>query len=606
LGIIRILDEAVSNMIAAGEVVDNPAGMVKELLENALDAGSKKILLDIRQGGRTLTIRDDGRGMVRDDLLLSVERHATSKISAKEDLFRLTSYGFRGEALSSVAAVSKMTLSSRAEEDPVGHRITVSGGKITSLNEFAMNRGTTIEVRELFFNTPARLKFLRKAATEYANIKDILIREALANPDVAISLALDGRKALETSGRGLDNAIAELFSPDALKNSCSFSLGRLGNRELYKSGRDAMFLFVNGRPVRSKLLEDAVLQGYYTKLMKGQYPFVILDLRLDPALVDVNVHPSKKIVKFSNESNIFRDVAREVREAIAGNEDFFVMTPNPWSAAPGEILESGESAAAERPVWPTLRTESPPMVFEPASSGFETGESSGPADFFRESYFADSGAAEPPIKADRENHAGQTPAPEKKTTPGPWTPFRVIGQLLRTYILVERGGNLEIYDQHVVNERIRYESLKTQYYGRSIEKQLLLTPLALPVDPRDKQLIADNREIFSAFGFDFEERGEHEIAILAVPTFEFRDSVADVFREILQNIKDGKDVDIRENILISMACRGSVKANERLTNEEMTDIIRRLHEIGKYTCPHGRPIFIRISEDDLEKRFGRK
>jgi DNA mismatch repair protein MutL len=593
-------------MIAAGEVVENPAGMVKELLENAIDAGGRKILLDVKQGGRSLVIKDDGKGMVRDDLLLSVERHATSKISVKEDLFRLSSYGFRGEALSSVAAVSKMEMRSRAEGEASGNRIRILGGKITFLEETAMNRGTTIEVSDLFYNTPARLKFLRKPNTEYANIKDILIREALANPEIGMTLFLDGKKVVETSGMGLDQTIAELFSAATLRNTLSYPLGRLGNAELFRNNRDALFLFVNGRPVRSKLLEDAILEGYYTKLMKGQYPFAILDLRTDPASIDVNVHPSKKIVKFSNDSHIFASVSRAVREAIEQREDFI-------SPSLSSRLAKEETPVATE-AFPALRGENLPMNYEIAEKNFEREaflSGGNPAEnLIQEQFFSEKeekGVSEDagPDLSSPSGEFRERPAAQDRSF-GIRPPFRVIGQLFRTFILVERNGELEIYDQHIVNERIRYELLKSQYYGKTIEKQLLLIPLRLSIDPRDREILIEHRKTFDDFGFEMEEDPGGDVLIRSAPTFDFRDSIENVFREILQNVKEGKERDIRENILISMACRDSVKANEGLTNEEMTDIIRRLHEIGKYTCPHGRPIFIRITADELQKLFKRK
>ena len=326
LGKIKILDESVSNIIAAGEVVENPASMIKELLENSLDAESKSIRIEIKNGGRDVAIIDDGVGMSQDDLLLSIERHATSKISKKDDLYNLYTYGFRGEALSSISAVSKMSISSRVEESEVGSQITVLGGKVTSLKDVQRNRGTTIEIKELFFNTPARLKFLRKPSTEYINIKDIIIQEALSNPDVAIMLILDGKVSIKTSGNGLDNAIVEIFGKNVLKNMKKFKLGYLGNGAIYRSTKDSIFTFVNNRMVKSKIVESAVIDGYYTKLMKGKYPFAIIFLDINPKDVDVNVHPSKKIVKFADEEEVYNYVLKEIEKTFARDDDFVSPT----------------------------------------------------------------------------------------------------------------------------------------------------------------------------------------------------------------------------------------------------------------------------------------
>ena len=326
MGKIKILDESVSNMIAAGEVVENPASMIKELLENSLDAGSQMVSLEIKNGGRDVKIIDDGHGMNKEDLLLSVERHATSKISKKDDLYNLYTYGFRGEALSSIAAVSKISMSSKTKEENIGNYITVLGGKITNLKEIQRNIGTTIEIKDLFFNTPARLKFLRKAATEYGNIKDIIIQEALANPNIAITLILDGKVSIKTSGNGIENAIVEIFGKNVLKNVKSFDLGFLGNGTLYRSTKDSIFTFVNNRMVKSKIIENAIIDGYYTKLMKGKYPFAILFLNVDPKEVDVNVHPSKKIVKFSDEEEIYNFVLKKIESTFERDDNFVSPT----------------------------------------------------------------------------------------------------------------------------------------------------------------------------------------------------------------------------------------------------------------------------------------
>jgi DNA mismatch repair protein MutL len=652
LGIIKILDESVSNMIAAGEVVENPASMVKELLENAIDAESKQIIIDIKNGGRTLSIKDDGNGMVKDDLLISIERHATSKISNKDDLFNLTSYGFRGEALSSISVVSKMIMSSRTKDDKVGSKITVLGGKITSLNDISMNKGTNIEIKELFYNTPARLKFLRKPNTEYSNIKDIVMREALINHNISIVLMIDGKVSIETSGNGLTNAIVEIFSRNTLKNIIEFSMGYLGNANLFRTNRESMFVFVNERPVKSKLIEDALIDGYYTKLMKGKFPFTIINLSIDPKEVDVNVHPSKKIVKFANDTNIYGKVLNAVKEAIVQNEEFICPSiyfenidsndgedkkeEEPKEEGQEERKEKEEEKEEEKEKEQKKeiqkeerqKLENQEFTFETEHEGFIVADGdidNKNFDFTEEilkrKYFSDfeessnieikNNSPDKEILQNKIERSG-TLVSDKDITSSSYVKnkgiinFKVLGQIFNTFILVERNNILEIYDQHIVNERILYESLKNQYIGKTIEKQLLLVPIRFSIDPRDKHFIFDNMNIFSDFGFDLEEWEKNDVLVRAVPTFDFRESIENVFRRILQNVKDNKEIDIRENIIISMSCRGSIKANEKLTNEEMTYIIKKLHEIGKYTCPHGRPIFIKITLEDLEKLFKRK
>lgn len=629
MGRIRILDESVSNIIAAGEVVENPASMIKELLENSLDAESKSIRVEVKNGGRDVAIIDDGVGMSQEDLLLSIERHATSKISKKDDLYNLYTYGFRGEALSSISAVSKMTLSSRNEEDEVGSQITVLGGKVTSLKDVQRNRGTTIEIKELFFNTPARLKFLRKPTTEYINIKDIIIQEALSNPDVAIMLILDGKVSIKTSGNGIDNTIVEIFGKNVLKNMKKFKLGYLGNGAIYRSTKDSIFTFINNRMVKSKIVENAVIDGYYTKLMKGKYPFAIIFLDVNPRDVDVNVHPSKKIVKFADEEGIYNYVLKEIEETFARDDDFVSPTLQ-------ERIEKEESKFldfSEFEKFTPMKSE-PQRFEEMLVEKEEKKESKGESIIYEDEELeseeeipssnyteTDDIIDEYPIqevKEEESNFKVEEPQEEEKEKASVEVvktqrveerkkiEFRVIGQVFGTFILVERDGIFEIYDQHIVHERILYEKLKSQYYGTEVSMQQLLVPIRVMVDPRERELIFEEEENFSKAGFEVDRFSDNEILIRAVPMIDFRDSIENIFRNILKNIKENRNVDIRESILISMSCKGAIKANERLTHEEMEKIVGELHEIGEYTCPHGRPIIVKISRDDLEKLFKRK
>ena len=623
------MDESVSNIIAAGEVVENPASMIKELLENSLDAESKSIRVEVKNGGRDVAIIDDGVGMSQEDILLSIERHATSKISKKDDLYNLYTYGFRGEALSSISAVSKMTLSSRSEEDEVGSQITVLGGKVTSLKDVQRNRGTTIEIKELFFNTPARLKFLRKPTTEYINIKDIIIQEALSNPDVAIMLILDGKVSIKTSGNGIDNTIVEIFGKNVLKNMKKFKLGYLGNGAIYRSTKDSIFTFINNRMVKSKIVENAVIDGYYTKLMKGKYPFAIIFLDVNPKDVDVNVHPSKKVVKFADEEGIYNYVLKEIEETFARDDDFVSPTLQekiekeeskfldfsefekftPMKSEPQrfeEMLvekEEKKESKVESIIYEDEELESEEEI--PSSNYTETDDiiDEYPIQEIKEeesNFKVEESQEEEKEKASVEVVKTQRFEERKKIE------FRVIGQVFGTFILVERDGIFEIYDQHIVHERILYEKLKSQYYGTEVSMQQLLVPIRVMVDPRERELIFEEEENFSKAGFEVDRFSDNEILIRAVPMIDFRDSIENIFRNILKNIKENRNVDIRESILISMSCKGAIKANERLTHEEMEKIVGELHEIGEYTCPHGRPIIVKISRDDLEKLFKRK
>ena len=644
MGIIKVLDESVSNMIAAGEVVENPASMIKELLENSLDADSKNIKIDVKNGGKHVIISDDGKGMSQEDLLMSVERHATSKIRKKEDLYNLFTYGFRGEALSSIAAVSKMILSSKDEESLIGSAVNVSGGKITGLKEIQRNRGTTIEIKDLFFNTPARLKFLRKATTEYMNIKDIVIQEALGNADVAITLILDDKVSIKTTGNGLDNAVVEIFGNNVLKNCKKFSMGYLGNGSLYRSTKDSIFTFVNGRMVKSKLIENAVIDGYYTKLMKGRYPFAIIFLEIDPQEVDVNVHPSKKIVKFSDEKFIYEKILKEIENSFERDDNF--VSPTLEEKQEDNFLDFAEFSKfvplkaenkqfedikvekyekkeindkpIEREVENKLKEEISRTLEIPAKVPIEDKkrielEISDSENNFnwleeeKEKKKVENIKIEKPISINEDIKEKKLEKEENNfQKKNKKIDFKVLGQIFNSFILVERDGILEIYDQHIVHERILYESLKEEYSNREVSSQQLLVPIRVLVDPRERELIFENIDSFTKFGFEIDEFGDNEILIRAVPIMNFRDSIENIFREILRNLKEDKSKDIRENIIISMSCRGAVKANEKLTQDEMEIMVEKLHEIGEYTCPHGRPIIIKITMSDLEKLFKRK
>ena len=605
MGKIRILDESVSNIIAAGEVVENPASMIKELLENSLDAKSKNIKIDVKNGGRDVVISDDGIGMSQEDLLLSIERHATSKIREKEDLYNLYTYGFRGEALSSISAVCKIVLTSKSDEDEIGSQVNAIAGKVTNLKNIQRNRGTTIEIKELFFNTPARLKFLRKPTTEYLNIKEIVIQEALSNPDVSIILSLDGKVSIKTSGNGLENSIVEIFGRNVLKNIKKFPLGYLGNGALYRSSKDSIFTFINGRMVKSKIVENAVMDGYYTKLMKGKYPFAIIFLEVDPKSIDVNVHPSKKIVKFDDEERVYYQVLNEIKKSFERDDDFVSPTfEEKIEKEESKFLDFSEfekftPIKAEPQKFENLTVIEKPQIEEKKVEDEIIKEEKLIEDKIEESNYKVV-VQEEKLDFSIKEEKKEVPQEKKRVN------FRVIGQVFETFILVERDGIFEIYDQHIVHERILYEKLKKQYYGKDMSSQQLLVPIRIMVDPREKEIIFENEENFIKAGFEIDKFSDNEILIRAIPIIDLRDSIENIFRNILLNIRENKNLDIRENILISMSCRGAIKANEKLSYEEMTKIIGELHEIGEYTCPHGRPIIVKITYDDLEKLFKRK
>lgn len=681
MGYIKILDEKVSNIIAAGEVVENPSSMIKEMIENSLDAKATMIKIEVFKGGVDVKVNDNGAGMDKDDTLLSVERHATSKIKEKEDVFNLSTYGFRGEALSSIAAVSKLTITTRSENSPMGYKIGCYGGVVRKFEEVSRNVGTEMEVRDLFYNTPARRKFLRKMSTEYGKIRDIVLKEALSNSNVAFSLELDGKSTIKTSGKGIENTILELFGKSVLKNLKKFEYGYLGNVEILRSSKDFMFTFVNNRYVKSATIERAVIDGYYTKLMKGKYPFAIVFYNADPKEIDVNVHPSKKIVKFSNDKIVYN----EIKSAI---DDFFYYNDREnWQPNIDLIKKNiniNENVAVEKDDLfsdDILKGENQKILSLETFDGKECSEKSEEKNEFLEDNVGKSnenkGFTNSEEKKDKEennlnldeiwkkmngnldksveNNVENSPNIENynllksKKDNRNWSKnsnfenyeyfnerknsnsvnenteseyykvgtfekhigkqihYDILGQIFDTYILVRKDEELEIYDQHIIHERILYEELKDKFYNKKIESQHLLLPLKMEVTQIEKNIIFENINIFNDFGFDIDEFSENEIVIRAVPAFDFRDSIENVFLQLLLDLKNEVEIkDLRENIIISMSCKGAVKAGQKLDMFEMQNMVRRIHEVGKYTCPHGRPIIVKLSKNDLDKMFGRK
>ena len=681
MGYIKILDEKVSNIIAAGEVVENPSSMIKEMIENSLDANATMIKIEVFKGGVDVKVNDNGAGMDKDDTLLSVERHATSKIKEKEDVFNLSTYGFRGEALSSIAAVSKLTITTRSENSPMGYKIGCYGGVVRKFEEVSRNVGTEMEVRDLFYNTPARRKFLRKMSTEYGKIRDIVLKEALSNSNVAFSLELDGKSTIKTSGKGIENTILELFGKSVLKNLKKFEYGYLGNVEILRSSKDFMFTFVNNRYVKSATIERAVIDGYYTKLMKGKYPFAIIFYNADPKEIDVNVHPSKKIVKFSNDKIVYN----EIKSAI---DDFFYYNDREnWQPNIDLIKKNiniNENVAVEKDDLfsdDILKGENQKILSLETFDGKECSEKSEGKNEFLEDNVEKSnenkGFTNSEEKKDKEennlnldeiwkkmngnldksvennvensqnienynflkskkdnrnwsknsNFENYENFNERKNSNsvnenteseyykvgtfekhiGKQIHYDILGQIFDTYILVRKDEELEIYDQHIIHERILYEELKDKFYNKKIESQHLLLPLKMEVTQIEKNIIFENINIFNDFGFDIDEFSENEIVIRAVPAFDFRDSIENVFLQLLLDLKNEVEIkDLRENIIISMSCKGAVKAGQKLDMFEMQNMVRRIHEVGKYTCPHGRPIIVKLSKNDLDKMFGRK
>ena len=586
---IRLLPEHVANQIAAGEVVERPASVVKELVENALDADAHRITVTIKAGGRSaIVVADDGFGMSRDDALLALERHATSKIAKAEDLHSIRSLGFRGEAVPSIAAVSRFTLTSRERGALAGTQIEIAGGKIISVKDVGTAEGTTVEVRNLFFNLPARRKFLRSEPTETAHIEHIVTLCALAHPAVAFRLVVDERTRFDLApAPELAGRLRELYGHQLVAQLLSLDgpgiHGFVGKPGISRADRTQQHIFVNGRPVESKGINYALLEGYHTGLMKGRFPVTFLFLEIDPAEVDVNIHPAKREVRFRDEYAVRQAVIDTVRQALAPvGPTFQPVTNVGWPAA-------GRNAPLASPAALVPGTD-------------DSGRTALPGRPPAGEFGLDAGRAQP----------GAPPEsllpPEVHTAEGRWRVLGVIGQL---YVLIESPEGLVLMDQHAAHERVLFERMLRELAVESAPAQKLLLPVTLELEARDADFLRGNLKTLHKLGLGVSEFGERTFLIDALPPYFQLDNLAQTFRDIVDELRQtGEQVHARrlgEDKIATTVCRHAVKAHDPLKGEELRGLLEQLHRCDlPYTCPHGRPTLIQISYAELEKKFGRK
>ena len=661
---VHLLTEQVANQIAAGEVVERPASVVKELVENSLDAGAQKITVEIGAGGRSLIrVTDDGMGMSRDDALLALERHATSKIRQAEDLSSISTMGFRGEAVPSIASVSRFTLITREKDDisPEGTQIIVNGGTIAEVKAAGSAPGTSVEVRQLFFNLPARRKFLRTEETEAAHIQHYLTLAALAFPEVAFTFVKDGRpvwqvpavkasastssqiEALRERYRALlgeekllpvsfatlldqsdpipeETDIFETASPvkppeTAISRSGTLKVwGLIGSPGVSRATRDGQFVFVNRRPVENRGINYALIEGYHNSLMKGRYPVCCLFIEIDPAAVDVNIHPSKREVKFHREFEVRKLVARAVHDTLLAFHD---EASSP--AARPEVAEQAELTPA--PVTavlphfpPSLAPAAPPPVIPaPAQAPLKMGFSaSPPARVETEPVAAPAAPAalRMPPGADSVAAAPAVRAPQSPT-PLLNIPLRLIGVVGRLYVLLESDRGLVLLDQHAAHERILFEQMLNRLEQNGVTpSQKLLLPETIELPPRDAQFLRDQLPALTRLGVGLSEFGERTFLLDALPPFV---KAADPRRFVFDLVDElraaGREVNLArlgEHTVAKTVCRHAVKANDPLSGPELENLVTDLrHCAMPYTCPHGRPTLIEMSYRELEKKFGR-
>jgi len=666
---IRLLPEQVANQIAAGEVIERPASVVKELVENALDARSTRLTVEIQAGGRGLIrVTDDGTGMSRDDALLCLERHATSKIQKAEDLSAIATMGFRGEALPSIASVSRFTLTTREREggSPEGTQIIVNGGKITEVKAAGSAPGTSVEVRQIFFNLPARRKFLRTEETESAHIQHYLTLAALAFPEVAVTFQKDGRlvwqlaaqksgaatssrlealrerlrsllgeekvlpvdftAALDDSLKPEETDIFETAQPVLSKTPNLKSeiriWGFIGAPGVSRATREGQHLFVNRRPVENRGLNYALLEGYHTALMKGRYPVCCLFLEIDPAAVDVNIHPAKREVKFHREFEIRKFVAQAVREALLafhGQQESKAQPVAPKqgeggsstskTVGPVKIQPASEISAPSLPNFPEGLRPAPamsPYISPAARTPLKRGFS--PAPVAVESK-ASTSAVPPP--------ASPEPVPQsavrntQSSTPLLNVPLRLVGVIGRLYAVLESDRGLVLLDQHAAHERILFEQMLNRIeQGGSAPSQKLLLPETIELPARDAHFLREQLAALTRLGVGLSEFGERTFLLDALPPFVRANDTRRFVLDLVDELKAaGREVNLArlgEHTIAKTVCRHAVKANDPLAGAELENLVEDLRRCTMpYTCPHGRPTLIEMNYRELEKKFGR-
>lgn len=610
-GVIRILPELLINQIAAGEVVERPAAALKELLENSLDAAARRIDIDLAQGGiKRIRVADDGCGIAAEELPLAVARHATSKIRVLDDLERVASLGFRGEALASLAAISRLSISSRAESANYASRFEIVGGEASAIEAAALERGTVVNAEDLFFNTPARRKFLKTEATEFGHCEDVAQRLALAVPEVAVSLTHNGRRLWQLHPGEPKTRVAAILgeefaaaSAEIDERAAAFSIvGWIGLPRYSRAGRDQQYLFVNGRFVRDKLLVHAIREAYSDVLHGGRHPAYALFLNLDPAMVDVNVHPTKAEVRFRDSRAAHQFVFHALNKALsvsAANTAPAVANPIDWIT--GQRGRNGQTAPisntyssqtwqrAIQPGFPHLNVREPNAFYE-----MLRGET--PAQF---SYLNN---ANNPVISDAQHH-------ELSNQALPPLGF-ALAQLHSIYILAQNANGLVLVDMHAAHERIVYEKLKTALDLNQLASQPLIAPIAMALGERDMQLVADHRPFFEQLGFDLAAISPTEIAIRAGPAMLPSLDATAMLRELLDDLAEhGASralTEKRDEILGTMACHGAVRANRQLAIPEMNALLRDMEATERSgQCNHGRPTWYQFALHDLDKLFMR-
>ena len=616
---IALLPEEVASQVAAGEVVERPASVVKELVENSLDAGATRIEVLIRRGGNSfIRVVDNGCGMDRDDALLCLERHATSKIRTGADLMAIHTLGFRGEALPSIASVSRFRLTTREHGALAGTEVIVSGGNMEAVRDCGEPEGTQIEARSLFYNLPARRKFLRTENTEASHVEHVLQLQAIGHPHVGFTLLNDDRLVHQLPpGQTLRERLRDLFSTALVGELLDVPemeiagvrvTGLLGRAGVSRSTRQQQIIFLNGRPIENPTISHALREGYHTALMKGQHPVTFLSIEMDPAAVDVNVHTAKREVRFRDPSLVREVIVEVTRRVVESDRASWSRTfaaparPQPVQDNTLPLIPPTEQFALRRD-WSHFSAPAEAPAEAPAAAPVRDASETLP--------LSQTNAAQPlPAEA-----APSLPFVPSATAPAPQArpaqDFKFIGVLGRLYILMENAGGLVLVDQHAAHERILFEEMRRRMEGQGVPTQRLLLPITLQVAPRDAGWLSENLDALARTGIGLEPFGAGTFKIDALPQFLSATEPSQLLRDIIDELRDTSQqtskLRLGEDMIAKTVCRHAVKANDILREPECLRLVQDLIACElPYCCPHGRPTMIQLSYLELEKKFGRK
>lgn len=646
MGVIQVLDQRTIDQIAAGEVIERPSSVVKELVENSIDAGATAVTVEIRDGGTSfLRVTDNGSGIEREQVPLAFLRHSTSKIRTAEDLFRISSLGFRGEALSSIASIAMVELITRSAEEEAGTRCVIEGGTQKKLEETAAPRGTTFLVRNLFYNTPARRKFLKSPVTEGGYISELMERLALSRPDISFQFINNGQTKLHTAGNhNLKDVIYQIYGRETAANLAEIRTeegpvsisGFIGKPVVSRGNRAYENYFINGRYIRSSVIARGIEEGYRTFMMQHKYPFTALHFTIDGSLLDVNVHPTKMELRFSNQEELYRLVRETIRRGLSSQELI------PEISLSGVREEKEKNPPAESKKEPPSESGAP-LAEPPQKSGEKPEPPEYGLDYFMaqmrrrvtEEFRQKEEKPEPEKEPARENEPVREEAPsvlrekegyggkeervekepeqltlfEKKLlNPETKSDIRIIGQLFETYWLVQFEDRFYMIDQHAAHEKVLYERTVKELAQKEILSQIVSPPLIFTLTMQEAARLEEYRECFTKLGFEIEPFGGKEYALSAVPANLFGLAEKDLFLSLLAELEyvGGKDMDMVLEKIASMSCKAAVKGNQRMSPEEAKALIEELLTLeNPYNCPHGRPTIISMTKQEIEKKFKR-